>query len=356
MQNKSATPRRPDKSSEREQSGPFSDVRTVAIDSIVVPPRRIRRDLGDVDALAASLQLHGQLAPVIVYQVGDEYRLIAGERRLEATRRMYEARLKSGEMEPDAPRTIGVVVRTLLPGENPRELELAENAQRRELNDDEEADALIRLVREDGHEMREVAAIAGRSLAYVSKRVRMFEDSSLRAALTDGRIAPAQAEELLILTEQKRSEMLQLALDSGWGSEEIREAIQVDAGRSREAGKGAPLYSVDASVSPPVGDDDDDYVSDDDEADDDSSSEQSRFRTEIAGPGIVINRPRDLTRRIAELNAILRDLRPFQLKAGDDRALRQLWVTMRQLAQAPRVPVPARFPSLVEAESLARRR
>jgi ParB family chromosome partitioning protein len=211
-------------------------VRTVAIDSIVVPPRRIRRDLGDVDALAASLQLHGQLAPVIVYQVGDEYRLIAGERRLEATRRLYEARLKSGEMGADAPRTIGVVVRTLQPGENPRELELAENAQRRELNDNEEADALIRLVREDGREMREVAAIAGRSLAYVSKRVRMFEDPSLRAALTDGRIAPAQAEELLILTEQKRSEMLQLALDSGWGSKEIREAVQIYVGRPREAG------------------------------------------------------------------------------------------------------------------------
>jgi ParB family chromosome partitioning protein len=329
-------------------------VRTVSIDSIVVPPRRIRRDLGDVDALAASLQLHGQLAPVIVYQVGDEYRLIAGERRLEATRRVYAARLKSGEMDAGAPRTIGVVVRTLLPGENPREIELAENAQRRELNDDEEADALIRLVREDGREMREVAVIAGRSLAYVSKRVRMFEDPSLRAALTDGRIAPAQAEELLILTEQKRSEMLRLALDAGWGSKEIREAVQIFVGRPREAGKGAPLYSVDASVSPPVGDDDDDYIPD--EADDESSPDASEFRTEITGLGVVIDRPRDLTRRISELNAILRDLRPFQLKPGDDRALRQLWVTMRQLAQAPRVPMPARFPSLAEAESLARRR
>jgi hypothetical protein len=82
----------------------------------------------------------------------------------------------------------------------------------------------------------------------------------------------------------------------------------------------------------------------------------TRPRTDQAGLGIVIERPRDLTRRISELNAILQDLRPFQLKPGDDRALRQLWTTLRQLAQAPRVPLAPTFPSLADAESVARRR
>jgi ParB/RepB/Spo0J family partition protein len=322
------------------------------IDSIVVPQRRIRRDLGDVDALALSLHLHGQLAPVIVYEVGDRYHLIAGERRLEATRRLHQAQVSSGQTDPATPATITAIVRELLPGENPHEIELVENAQRRELTDEEEADAFIRLVRDGGREMREVAAVAGRSVAYVSKRVRMFEHAALRAALVAGRISPAQAEELLSVAEERRSEMLELALSAGWSSKQIRDAVQAYASQQTDAEPG-----LDPAVRRTTGSDmaDDDYNYDDLDDDADIGLEPLP-RTEHAGPGVVIERPRDLLRRISELNAILRDLRPYQLKPGDDRALRQLWNTLRQLAQAPRVPVAPTFPSLADAESLARGR
>jgi len=146
---------------------------------------------------------------------------------------------------------------------------------------------------------------------------------------------------------------LQLVLSAGWGSKEIREAVQAYAGRlPKEAGKNVRLYSPTGSVPPPVDDDDYEYEEEYNELE----SEQSRFRSETPNLGIVLERPRDLTRRINELNAILRDLRPFQLKPGDDRALRQLWATLRVLAQASRVPVPPTFPSLAEAQSMARRR
>src|SRR5262249_47968656 len=116
------------------------ELRRVPLESVVVPRRRIRRGLGDIDALALSLHLHGQLAPVIVYKVGNRYQLIAGERRLEATRRLHEAQVQSGQADARSSATISVIVRPLQPGENPGEIELAENAQRRELNDEEEAD------------------------------------------------------------------------------------------------------------------------------------------------------------------------------------------------------------------------
>jgi ParB family chromosome partitioning protein len=331
-----------------ELSASSNQLLRVPIDAIVVPPRRIRRDLGDVDALALSLHQHGQLAPVIVYEVGDRYHLIAGERRLEATRRLHQAQVSSGQATPA---TITAIVRQMLPGENPHEIELVENAQRRELTDEEEADAFIRLVRDGGREMREVAALAGRSVAYVSKRVRMFEDGSLRPALMAGRITPAQAEELLSVAEERRQELLELAVSAGWGSKQIREAVQAYASRPENMEEGLPGPGRRPTAS---GADDDDYdyaLGDDADMGLDTSPDEER-----AGIGIVIGRPRDLTRRISELNAILRDLRPFQLKPGDDRALRQLWNTLRQLAQAPRVQTATTFPSLADAESLARRR
>ena len=52
------------------------------IDSIIIG-ERLRRDLGDVAALAASIRDLGLLHPIVISQSG---RLLAGQRRLEACR------------------------------------------------------------------------------------------------------------------------------------------------------------------------------------------------------------------------------------------------------------------------------
>jgi ParB-like chromosome segregation protein Spo0J len=59
-----------------------TDTHQLAVDSIAVVERH-RADLGDVDALAASMAAEGLLHPVVVTSLG---RLVAGERRLAAAR------------------------------------------------------------------------------------------------------------------------------------------------------------------------------------------------------------------------------------------------------------------------------
>lgn len=59
-----------------------AEVDTVALDRIVVTDR-IRRSVGDVSTLAASIKEVGQLQPLVVTR---DMRLVAGERRLEALR------------------------------------------------------------------------------------------------------------------------------------------------------------------------------------------------------------------------------------------------------------------------------
>lgn len=59
----------------------------VPIDDIVVG-RRYRRDLGDIDALAASIKAVGLLHPPVVVPDRQAYRLVAGERRLAALRQL----------------------------------------------------------------------------------------------------------------------------------------------------------------------------------------------------------------------------------------------------------------------------
>jgi ParB/RepB/Spo0J family partition protein len=59
--------------------------KTVPIKDITVPKDRARKDLGDIDSLAASIEAVGLLQPIVVDK---NYRLVAGQRRLEALKRL----------------------------------------------------------------------------------------------------------------------------------------------------------------------------------------------------------------------------------------------------------------------------
>jgi hypothetical protein len=63
------------------------NARLIQIDRIDCHERH-RKDMGDIDALAASIRAVGLLQPIIVRSAGPRYRLIAGERRLYAVRKI----------------------------------------------------------------------------------------------------------------------------------------------------------------------------------------------------------------------------------------------------------------------------
>ena len=102
----------------------------VPINDIFVK-KRIRRDMGDVEALAESMKHHGQISPILISRKNV---LIAGQRRLEAAKHLGW-------------RTINAVI-TESSGELERlELEVEENVQRRDFNMEEIAQATQKLYR-----------------------------------------------------------------------------------------------------------------------------------------------------------------------------------------------------------------
>jgi ParB family chromosome partitioning protein len=173
----------------------------VALNEIAPSTRNTRRLLRGIDELAASMQSYGLLQPVVVRRMKRGYQLVAGHRRLEAARQLGRD-------------SIAAVVRS--EGEDESYLlTLVENLQRQDLSPREEAAALEVLVRERGWSTRQVAAAIQRSQAFVSKRLRIFEDPLLAPAVLADRLSISGAEELLTIPERHRSDLLARVIEGG---------------------------------------------------------------------------------------------------------------------------------------------
>ncbi len=258
-------------------------------------------------------------------------------------------------------------------------LELVENLARRDLNPEEEADGFITLVRDRDVEVAEVAHRVGRSPAYVSKRIRVFEDADLRSAVVDGAISVSEAEELVIVGDvAQRHDLLARLRAEDWDRARLRAEIRLlsQPADTRVADVAADSRT-DAKWPPGMELDVDDGVDFDAEWNADAP----------AGLHEVMPRPRDLRMQVVRvtttlkksallqqmttLAAVLENLRPWQLTAGDDQALSELFLvlegagaqrtvnalseTLRRLARSSRERR-LHLPTIADAEAAAAQR
>ncbi len=137
--------------------------------------------------LAASIQEHGLLQPLIVTRQGpDRYQLIAGERRWRAARLAGLA-------------TVPAIVKEATP-QQVLELALVENIQRADLNPLEEAAAFYQLVQEFGLTQEQVAERVGKSRVAVTNTLRLLRlPAEVKQALADGTVQEGHARALLAL-------------------------------------------------------------------------------------------------------------------------------------------------------------
>lgn len=142
-----------------------------------------------LESLAGSIRKHGILQPIVVTALGgDDYEILAGERRWRAAQL---AGLKS----------VPVIVREGVRSEAERlELALIENVQREDLDPIERAKACARLVGEFGLSHEEVAAGLGYERPTISNLVRLLElPEAIQAAVSRGTITAGHARALLRL-------------------------------------------------------------------------------------------------------------------------------------------------------------
>lgn len=168
----------------KEQSG---TVMQIELPKLFVGKTNVRKSPGDVGDLVDSLKEKGVLEPVLVRPVGGRYELVVGTRRFEAAK---IAGLKR----------IPAVVRPMT-DEEAIIVSLVENIQRRDLEPEEEYDAIVSLMKVNPRAygtIEQLAKAIGKSRRYVDDRINAVE--AVRAIRKDSgpgisvRQAPLQSE------------------------------------------------------------------------------------------------------------------------------------------------------------------
>jgi len=165
-------------------------VKALRVEDIVPNQFQPRTEFNDesLDELMHSVLQYGVLQPVLVRKKGVGYELIAGERRLRASKLA-------------GCKTIPAIVREYSDAEM-TEIALIENLQREDLNSIEEARAYERLLIEFGFTQELLAQKVGRSRSHIANFLRLLNLSELvQSYIANGSLTMGQAKPLLGLAE-----------------------------------------------------------------------------------------------------------------------------------------------------------
>ena len=201
-------------------------------------PRRTFNE-ESLQELAASIKEHGIIQPIIAEKNGDEYYIIAGERRTRAA-------LLAGLTR------VPVIFREF---ENSKKLEIAliENIQRENLNPIEEAKAYQEIMRLSNLNQEETAKRVGKSRSAVANAMRLLQlPDEMQTALEKGSITAGHARAILSLINPADQTLLFTRITEQ--SLSVREA-EMQAAQLKNGSRAGQKNTAPQPVSRPEADD-----------------------------------------------------------------------------------------------------
>lgn len=183
----------PAESAVKEDANRKNDVQYLNINEIVPNPFQPRKTFHDeaLKELSSSIREFGVIQPLLVRKHADCYELVAGERRLRAS--------KLAELTE-----VPAIIKELNDKEM-AELAMIENLQREDLHYLEEAAGFHHLLLNFGFTQDELARRMGKSQSTIANKLRLLKlGESIRDALTEARLTERHARALLKLPEEKK--------------------------------------------------------------------------------------------------------------------------------------------------------
>lgn len=188
------------------QDDQISELRQIKLSEIVSDPDQPRRQFDEESLadLAASVDEHGILQPIVVTPHEGGYQIVAGERR-------YRAAVMVGLDK------IPALVRTLT-NQHKLELSLIENLQRRDLNVIETAMAYVKLRDQFNLTLEQIGQRVGKkSASSISNTLRLLKlPQAVRLALAEGKVSEGQVRPLIGLQDAFVEKLLPRIIHEQW--------------------------------------------------------------------------------------------------------------------------------------------
>lgn len=204
-------------------------VQKILIHDIIPNPDQPRREFDQtaLEEMARSIEQHGVVQPIIVVRHGNQYRIVAGERRWRAAGIAKLSHLPA-------------IVRSMKELEE-IELSLIENIQRVDLSPLEQALSVYKLQHQFNLGLDDIAKKLGKAPSTISNLMRLLQlPDSAREALREGKISEGHARAILSLRQwpDKQAELLRSILDNDWTVRQAEQfAVAAKAGADAESAK-----------------------------------------------------------------------------------------------------------------------
>jgi len=209
-----------------ESGGGLREIEVASIRPNQYQPRE-RFDEEMLHSLTESIREVGILQPVLVRPMGEEFELIAGERRWRAARRLGLARIPALVRESDDAAAL--------------EEALVENVHRADLNALEEAAAYQQLIEDFSLTHDEVATRVGKSRTSVTNMLRLLQlPPTVQRLVRDGALPMGHARALLGTPDRALQERLAVVIvKDGWSVRAVEEAVKAKPEGSGPSGANA---------------------------------------------------------------------------------------------------------------------
>lgn len=198
-----------------------------------------------LNELAASIEEHGLIQPLVLRKAEKGYEIVAGERRWRAARKI-------------GIREIPCIVRELTDEENML-LAIIENMQREDLNPIEEAEGIRQMIDTYGLTQEEVSKSVGKSRPYIANSLRLLRlPETVRKYVEDGSLSTGHAKAIAAVSDEKKQiELAEVAIRDGLSVRQLEKLAQQDKSgvktRSRVKQKTADVKRVEEDLKNALG-------------------------------------------------------------------------------------------------------